>query len=377
MARITLIGVTHPYRGGLAAFNERLCQEFRKQGHEVKVVTFKMLYPSLLFPGKSQFDARQAPPFEINRGIHSLLPFNWIKQGKRIAKECPDIVIFAYWLPFLGPCFGTMARKIRKNNHTKILCLAHNIIPHEKRLGDAAMTRYFTQSMEGFLVMSASVQKDLEQFAPGKPVKQHPHPLYDHFGDRLPKAEALQKLGLDPNFQYLLFFGFIRKYKGLDWLLEAFKDERLRKLPIRLIVAGEFYTDASPYLELIDDSIKNEVKLFTRFIPEEEVRIYFSASDMVVQPYKTATQSGVTQIAYHFEKPMIVTRVGGLSEIVPHGVAGYVVETQPRAIADALVDFFTENKNEAMTRGARDQKQRFSWESMIRVCLDLADQVKK
>ena len=365
---IIIIGTAYPYRGGLAAFNERLATEFQRQGNNVEMYTFTLQYPNFLFPGKTQFSPDPAPEkLTISRKMNSCNPFNWIKVGKEIAKKRPDVVVFAYWMSFMAPCFGTIARKIRKNKHTKIMALVHNMIPHEPNILDRFLPPYFVKSMDGFMALSESVVKDIEHFDKrGCPKDFSPHPIYDHYGIRLGRDEALQLLNLDPKYRYVLFFGFIRAYKGLDLLLDAFADPWLKQSDVKLIVAGEFYGDSTPYLSQIEQlGIADKVVLCTDFIPDGEVNRYFSAADIVAQPYKTATQSGVTQIAFHFEKSMLVTNVGGLPEIVPDGKIGYVVEPDKDQIAAALRRFFEDNKREEFEKNIVEEKQKYSWSRFV------------
>ena len=364
--KITIIGTAYPYRGGLAAYNERLAKQFSSEGHEVTILTFKLQYPGFLFPGKSQFLDGPAPPsLKIVRKVNSVNPFNWLSIGYKLKNEKPDLLIFKYWMPFMAPCFGTIARLAKSNGHTKVICILDNVIPHEKRPGDKLLTKYFSSAIDGAIAMSQSVLDDLLQFRSNIPMKLSPHPLFDNFGMPGTRNEALIKLGLEKDFRYLLFFGFIREYKGLDLLIKAFADNRLRDKKLKLIIAGEFYEDPSPYMELIKKhSLENEVILFDRFINDNEVNFFFSVADLVVQPYRSATQSGVTQIAYHFEKPMLVTNVGGLKEIVPHGQCGYVVNTDPGEIADSIFDFFENNRNVTFVTNIKVEKEKYSWSRM-------------
>ncbi|MHC2991423.1 glycosyl transferase family 1 [Pontibacter sp. HJ8] len=378
--RVVIVGPAHPLRGGgMSTFNERLAYAFQEAGDEVEIVTFSLQYPSFLFPGKSQYSEEPAPAgLTINVLINSINPISWIRTGNYIRRQRPDLVIFRYWLPFMGPALGTIARIIRRNRYSRLLAITDNVVPHEKRPGDVPLTKYFLSSCHGFLTMSRSVQQDLERFEPDKPNVYLPHPLYDNFGAAESKLEACQALDLDPSYTYILFFGFIRAYKGLDLLLQAMAEPALKgRTDIRLLVAGEFYEDAAPYLELIQKlDLQDRLVLRADFIPNAEVRHYFCAADLVVQPYKHATQSGVTQVAYHFDKPMVVTRVGGLSELVPHGEVGYVVEPYPEAIAAAIADFYTSGKGEAYARNISRYKQRFSWSRFVQAVYDLAERVK-
>lgn len=365
--KIVIVGTSHPYRGGIAAFTDRLATEFVKEGVDIEVVTFKLQYPSFLFPGKTQYSDAEAPAgFPIERKVNSINPLNWIKVGKEIRKKNPDIVIFTYWMSFFAPCFGKIARVIKKNRQTKCIGLIHNMIPHEKSVLDKMLPPYFVKSMDGFVALSQSVLDDVASLdKQGKPKCMVPHPLYDHYGEIMERSEALHHLNLDQSYRYFLFFGLVRAYKGLDLLIDAFADKRLRKHNVKLIVAGEFYDDEKPYLEQIKKrSVDDLVIIQNQYISDNDVKYYFNIADIVVQPYKSATQSGVTQVAYHFEKPMLVTNVGGLGEIIPDGKVGYVVEPNPSAIANALVDFCENDRYGALVEGVRDEKQKYQWSNM-------------
>ena len=377
--KIISIGPAYPYRGGPATFNDRLSQQFTAEGHDIEIYTFTLQYPRFLFPGKTQLT--QGPPPEnvkISRKINSINPLNWLSTGLKIKKERPDILLIRFWLPFLGPCFGTIARIARSNRHTTIICIFDNVIPHEKRPGDKALTKYFTNSIDGAIVMSQTVLRDLKFFRKEIPVKLSPHPLFDNYGKPVTRSEALSWLNLDPDYSYLLFFGFIRAYKGLDILIEAFSDERLRNRKLKLIIAGEFYEDDTPYRALIKKHhLENDIIFSDHFIPDSEVTYFFSGADIVVQPYKTATQSGVTQIAFHFEKPMLVTDVGGLREIVADGKCGYVVKPESEAITAALIDYFDNSRKEQFTAGVKQEKEKFSWDKMTDSILEVYNRCKK
>lgn len=373
---ITIIGSAHPLRGGgIATFNERMAEVLQQQGHKVVIYSFSLQYPSFLFPGKSQFTDEPAPKgLEIRSVINSVNPLNWLSVGNRIKNEKPDLIIVRYWLPFMGPCFGTILRRVRKNKHTKIVAITDNVIPHEHRPGDMAFTKYFLKSADAFLAMSKDVLKDLKQFT-DKPSVFSPHPVYDNYGNAVGREEACKKLGLNPNDKYILFFGFIRKYKGLDLLLDAMKDERIKQAGIKLIVAGEFYSDGDSYLQQIQQNgVGDSVKLFTSFIPNDEIKYYFSATDLVVQPYRTATQSGITQVAYHFEKPMVVTNVGGLAEVVPDGKVGFVTEPDPTEIATAIIRFFQPDSLPNLQQNIAAEKQKYSWDTLLTNLLGIAEQ---
>ncbi|ALW85645.1 glycosyl transferase family 1 [Hymenobacter sedentarius] len=366
--RIVIIGPAYPLRGGLATYNERLARAFKEAGDEVRIVTFSLQYPDFLFPGQTQFSTEAGPAdLDIDVSLNSVNPLSWWRVGRRLRAERPDMVVFRFWLPFMGPALGTVARLVRGNGHTRVVAITDNVIPHEKRPGDGPLTRYFLSACDGFVTMSRSVLSDLQRLGFGrKPALYRPHPLYDNFGPIKSKQEALSALKLPATTRYLLFFGFIRAYKGLDIMLEAFADERIVALPVKLIIAGEFYEDAAPYEVLIKRyNLETRIVRATDFIPNEKVVDYFCASDLIVQPYKNATQSGVSQIAYHFERPMLVTDVGGLAELIPNGVVGYVVPPTAKAIADAVVDFYAQQRESAFTAGVREQKKQFSWPIMV------------
>ena len=330
--KITILGPAHPYRGGLASIMEIMARTFQRRGDEVDIKTFTLQYPSQLFPGESQTVATPPPAdLRICRCVNTMNPLNWVRVGRRIRRERPDFVLMKYWTPFMAPCFGTIARIARGNGHTKVLCQIDNVEPHERHLTDKPFNRYYLHSVDGFVYMSEQVHSELRAYSDA-PALFSPHPLFENFGERVERSEACVRLGLDPANRYVLFFGLIRDYKGLDLLLDAWAQLRRagRTEGRRLIVAGEFYTAREPYLNRIaDNGLQDEVLLHDRFIPDDDVKYYFSAADFVVQPYKTATQSGVTQIAYQFCVPMVVTKVGGLAEIVPDGRVGYVCEPTP------------------------------------------------
>lgn len=360
--KIIIVGPAYPYRGGIAAFNERLAHEFIAEGHTVELITFKLQYPSFLFPGKTQYSEDPAPAdLHIERRINSINPFNWIKVGRLLKKKKADLIVMAFWLPYMAPALGTIAR-ISK---TPVVGLVHNLIPHEHKPGDRMFAKYFCRSVDRFVALSDSVLKDINKIAPDKAAHFSPHPLYDNFGSSISKQEACEHLGLDPDRKIFLSFGLIRDYKGLDWLLEAYASIKHRE-NAKLVVAGEFYSDGAKYHELARKlGIDNEVIWMTDFVPDSEVKYYFCAADLIVQPYKSATQSGISQIAYHFEKPMLVTRVGGLPEIVPDGKVGYVVEPSPAAVAEALKRFLSETPD--FVEGIKSEKQKYSWKAMTDV----------
>ncbi|HKR06343.1 MAG TPA: glycosyltransferase [Bacteroidia bacterium] len=368
-----IIGPAYPYRGGIANFNDALCKAFNDEGIESSIISFTLQYPGFLFPGKTQYENNgYKPPYKIETLINSINPITWFRAAKKIKKEKPDYIIIRYWLPFMAPCLGTIARLVKKNSSIKVIAITDNIIPHEKRPGDKSLTNYFVKSCDAFIAMSGSVMNDLKTFT-GKKTIFTPHPIYNIFGEKISKHDAIEKLGLDENDRHILFFGFIRKYKGLDLLLEAMSDEKVKSLDVKLIVAGEFYDDPQYYLDLINKyRIENNVILKTEYVPKEAVKYFFCAADMIVQPYRDATQSGVTQIAYHFERPMLVTDVGGLSEIIPDNVVGYVTKVNPGEIANAIADFYSNNREGEFSKNTALEKNRFSWDKIVHVAQELA-----
>lgn len=365
--KITILGPAHPYRGGLASIMEIMARTFAKRGHTVDIRTFTLQYPSLLFPGTSQ-TVNTPPPADlvIRRCVNTMWPFNWLRIGRQLRRESPDMILMKYWTPFMAPCFGTIARIARRNKHTKVLCQIDNVEPHEHHITDRLFNRYYLRSVDGFIYMSEQVHRELTAYT-SVPALFSPHPLFENFGERVDRNEACIRLGLNPDEHYTLFFGLIRDYKGLDLLLDAWASLKKEKgfENRKLLVAGEFYTSKEPYMNQIADlGLQNDVLFHARFIPDDEVRYYFSAADCVVQPYKSATQSGVTQIAYQFCTPMIVTDVGGLAEIVPHERVGYVCPPTIEGVAEALKRIYEGNNLERFRENCIEERKRFSWEAM-------------
>lgn len=372
--KIVIVGPAHPLRGGIASLNERLAEVMQADGYEVIIYSFSLQYPNFLFPGKTQY-TDDPPPANLNIQvkINSVNPFNWLKVGKEIQAFKPDAVICRFWLPFMGPCFGTILRLAKRNNKTRIIGLVDNIIPHEKRPGDYIFAKYFVGACDAFLVMSKAVRKQLRTFTINKPIAFAEHPIYDNYGEAVTQKDALENLELSNEFKYLLFFGFIRDYKGLDLILDAMADERIRKMKIKLIVAGEYYSNEEKYNNQIAKlDIADQLVMRTNFISNEDVKYYFCAADLITQPYKTATQSGVSGLAYFFEKPMLVTNVGGLPEIVAHDEAGYVVDVNSKAIADAIVNYFEKNRKAEFVDRVKIDKKMFSWENMVDALEEIA-----
>ena len=363
--KVIIIGPAFPYRGGIANFNNSLALGFAEKGADVEIYSFSLQYPSFLFPGKTQYEVGEGPKgISIFPIVNSINPFNWFKVAKKIKKENPDYVIIRYWLPFMAPALGTIAKLIKKT--TKVFAITDNVIPHEKRIGDSLLTKYFIKSCDAFLTLSSSVLDDLSEFTDTKEKIFIPHPIYDSFGEIVDKKQAKQNLGLEENGKYLLFFGFVRRYKGLDIMIDVMADKRIQDLGVKLIVAGEFYDNKQEYISQINSlGISENIILKSDFIPEEDVKNYFCACDMITQTYRTATQSGVTQIAYHFERPMLVTNVGGLAEIVPHNKVGYVCDINTKDIADCVVDFYDNNKEKQFSENTKTEKKRFTWKELV------------
>ncbi|HRG23772.1 MAG TPA: glycosyltransferase [Chitinophagaceae bacterium] len=378
MARVIIIGPAHPLRGGLATFNQRLANAFTDQGHMCSLLSFSLQYPDFIFPGTTQYSSEPAPEnLRIDTKINSINPFNWIRTGNWLKKQQADLIIVRFWLPLMGPALGTILRRARKNKKTKIICIADNVIPHEKRPGDKPFTRYFLKSCDAFITMSEKVMSDLRLFEKTKPALLVSHPLYDNFGTILPKTEARTHLGLPANEKIILFFGFIRKYKGLDLLFEAMALPAIKNAGIRLLVAGEFYEEEKGYQEQIDLlGIREQLYLRTDFIPDSEVKYYLSAADAVIQPYRNATQSGVTPLAYHFEKPMVVTNVGGLPALVPDKKVGLVTEPDPAAIAGGILQFYQLGEDYFIPH-LREEKKKYSWDRMVSSLTQLANDIQK
>lgn len=372
---VVIIGPGHPLRGGLATFNHRLAKAFQDEGHSCSIYSFSLQYPSFLFPGKSQFSTDPAPEgVTIHTVINSINPFNWIKVGNRLKKEKPDLIVVRYWLPLMGPALGTILRRAKKNGHTRVVCIADNIIPHEKRPGDKPFTRYFLKACDAVVTMSEKVMADLRLFDTSKPAALVRHPLYDNFGSIIPTAEAREHLQISNPGKLLLFFGFIRQYKGLDMLLEAvalLKKRNSAVLPFKLLIAGEFYEGAERYHTLIKDlDIADLLILKTDFIADSEVKYYLCAADVLIQPYRNATQSGVTPLAYHFETPMVVTNVGSLATLVPHGKVGIVTAPDATAIADGIETYFKQGKDFFIPY-IQEEKQQYSWDKLVNALVQL------
>ena len=367
--KIIVLGTAWPYRGGLATFNERLARQFMSEGHEVEVWTFTLQYPSFLFPGKTQYTNELAPKdLVIRRELNSCNPFSWIRVGKAVRKAAPDLLICCYWMSFFAPSYGLVSKMAQGNGKTKCVALVHNMVPHEPSMLDKLFAPYFVKRQNGFVALSESVVKDIDKLdKAGKPKSFSPHPIYDHYGARMTKEEACKALGLDGKKDYMLFFGLVRAYKGLDLLLDAFGKVKDSLPNVQLIIAGEFYEDEDKYRSQIADlGLTERVIVRNEFVPDGDLRKYFGAADLIVQPYKTATQSGVTQVAFHFEKPMLVTNVGGLGEIVHDHKMGYACAPNAESIAEDLLDYYRNKRQAAYTAYLQKEKTKYAWSNMTK-----------
>lgn len=375
---IICIGPAHPLRGGIANFNVALCRNFIRAGHRASIISFSLQYPRFLFPGKTQYEDGKAPAgIPISTLINSLNPLSWMRAVRAIRSTSPDLVVIHHWMPFIAMSLGYMARRLKKKPACPVIVIAHNVVPHEKQPGWKSMSSYLLSACDGFIVLSESLLDDLTIFTPSNHKAFVPHPVYEQFGEAVDREEAAERLGLDPSLKYLLFFGMIRKYKGLDLLIRAFAEMRYRVPELRLIVAGEFYAGEKDYMDLINESgLGDRVIVRDHFIPSSKVRFYFSLADLVTQPYRSATQSGVSQVAYHFGVPMLVTDVGGLAEIVPHMKVGYVTLPDEHEIAGAITDFFENERAASFRENIRSERKRFTWEAMTDRILTLAKEVK-
>ena len=373
--KLVIIGPAWPLRGGLSAFDEKLATQFTEKGIQTRIDTFSLQYPSILFPGKSQYTTDPKPK-DVNIAvcINSINPLNWIKIGLKLYRQKPDLIIVRFWIPFLAPCLGTILKIAKKNKHTKVISIVDNMIPHEKRMGDQLLTKYFVKTVDGFIAMSEKVKNDIKIFS-HKPVSISPHPIFNHFGHPITKMDARTNLGLPHEGKIILFFGYIRKYKGLDLLIQAMADDAIKKLDIHLMIVGEFYEDASAYHLLIDSlGLQEQITLYSNYIPDDEVKNYVCSADFIIQPYKNATQSGVTPLAYHFEKPMLVTNVGGLADTVPHLKTGIVVAPETKEIANGIETLYELGENHFIPN-IIEEKKKYSWAQMTEKFLALYQQL--
>lgn len=373
--RIVLVGSMHPYRGGIAHFLETMDRGLRARGHETLPVTFSRQYPEFLFPGKTQYETDPGDdPIPARRWIDTLGPWSWWSAADKIAAWQPDAILYKYWMPFFAPSYGSILWRLRRRD-VRGLAVVDNAIPHERRPFDFSLSRFFLRQCDGLLVMSDSVQADLERLGVRAPSRRIEHPIYDIFGEGIPKHQARALLGLDATTPLLLFFGYVRRYKGLHVLLEAMP-RLLKRLPnAKLMVCGEFYDDEKPYREQARRlGIERAVDFHADYVPNDQVSRYFCACDVVVQPYVSATQSGVAQIAYQFRRPSIISDVGGLAEIVPHERAGFVVPPEdPESLASAIARYFLENWEQRLVHGIEAERQKYSWDRLYEAMEDLME----
>ncbi len=364
-----LISTAFPWRGGIAQSNEGLCRALNHtKGSSCKIISFSFLYPSFFFPNKSFKDTGKGPTdLNIVHKVSSINPFTWFSVAAQVRKEKPDVVIVRYWVPFLAPAYGSIVRLIKRDKDIKIVCLVDHVKPHERRGIDSLFAKYALEPCDSFMVFSEIIGKDLAGLVRKKRIACSPLPLLTNFGAKISKSKALRALKLKQGQRHLLFFGFIRKYKGLDLLLDAMADPRVKKLDIKLMVIGEFFDPKEPYEEHVRSlGLQQNVMFRSEYVPGEQVKNYFCAADLIVQPYRTASQSAVTPVAYHFERPMLVTDVGGLAETVPDGVVGYVVKPSAKAIADAIVDFYQKRRESKFEAGVRMEKKNLQWDVFVR-----------
>lgn len=368
--RIAYLSTFYPFRGGIAQFNASLYREFEKN-HDIKAYTFKRQYPDILFPGQSQFVTENDKPdiIDSNRILDTINPLSYMSSAKRIVEFKPDLLLMKFWMPFFAPSLGWVAKTLKKQG-VRVISILDNVIPHERRPGDMVMINFYLNQNNGFVVMSDAVKNDLMRLRPNAVFTQHPHPLFDHFGEKKDKLEARKMLNLPVGKKILLFFGFIRGYKGLDLLLES-----VSKLPedYLLVVAGEVYGKFDEYDEQINAlGISDKVRKYVRYINDDEVPLFFSASDVCVQPYKSATQSGIAGISYHFDLPMIATNVGGLREMIePYGTGIIVKKPDVELLTNAIRDYFDNNKAEKLKENIKVFKEICSWKNLAKAIEDL------
>ncbi len=366
---IAVLGLTYPFRGGIAHYTTLFVRELRKS-HRVDFLALTRQYPAFLFPGHTQYDDSQNPIVEAHTAcIDSINPWTWIKNAWRLRRAAPDLVVIQWWHPFFALAFGTIANLVACFSNIKICFLCHNVLPHESTVFDRMLLTYAFWKTNDFIVHSEEDQQNLIKMKPKANIKRNIHPSYSVFGDfdTYNKHEARQKLGLEIDKKIVLFFGLIRKYKGLQYLIRAMPDV-ISAFDCTLLIAGEFYDAKSDYLELIEEcGVGNHTIVVDRYISNEDVSAYFCSADVVVLPYVDATQSGIVQIAFGLHKPVITTRVGGLPEAVDHGYTGLLVEKEsPKALAEAIIRYYTENCEETFSQEIVKRAMQFGWDHEIR-----------
>ncbi|MBK9225784.1 MAG: glycosyltransferase [Ignavibacteria bacterium] len=383
--KIAIIGTAFPMRGAMAQLNGILANYLSKE-NEVEIFSFKRQYPKLLFPGKTQEDTSNVdiidPKIRNTQIIDSIDPLNWRKSAKLIAKSNPDLLILRFWIPFFAPAFYSICKYVKKKTGAKVMFICDNVIPHEHRIGDETLIKLIFKVGDYFMIHSKSVENDLLKFSKGKPFMLSPHPVYNIFGPATGKTESREvikeKFGIDlGNEKVILFFGYIRRYKGLPYLINAMKEINA-KMKVKLMIVGEFYEDEKPTHDLIDSlGLKNDIFVISDYIPNEEVKYFFCASDVLVLPYIDATQSGIIQIAYYYDKPVIATNVGGLGEVVIDGKTGFVVEPRSsKSIADAIIEYYDKDLEKEFSANVAEEKKKYSWEEFITNIMKLVDASK-
>jgi glycosyltransferase involved in cell wall biosynthesis len=359
------VGTFPPFRGGIANFYHTLAEKLFNT-HNVLAINFTTQYPNILFPGKSQYDENvEQTTYPSERMLSTINPFTWDKTAKRIIEFKPDLIIFKYWMPFFALSFGTVLKKVKKKMNIQSLVICDNIIPHEGRTFDETLTKYFFNNVDSFIVMSKSVENDLLSYYPNAKFVYSPHPLFDIFGDQISKNAAKSQLGIKEE-KMLLYFGLIRAYKGLDLLIEAAGKLKKKLQNFKILAVGDCYDNPDHYKELIKThEVEDIFDLRMEFVPNDHVNKYFSAADAIVLPYKSATQSGVVPVAYHFNKPVIITDVGGLKEIVLDGKTGLVVKPDADHIANGVMKFYNIWSETDFDSAIEEFKQQFSWSVFI------------
>jgi len=369
--RAALLGPLAPWRGGLAQYLGLLGDALLAHA-EVRGVTFTRQYPSMLFPGRSQLDPNaERPSFPVEALLDTVGPWTWPRVTRALEGFAPGAVVLKWWMPFFAPGFASAVAPLRRRG-TRVVLVCDNLVPHERRPLDGALTRWMLRESDGYLVMSDSVERDLDRLKPGAPKRRVAHPLYAQFDrGRYTRETARQRLGVQG--EVVLFFGYIRRYKGLDTLLEAWRAVRARR-PATLIVAGEAYEDTASYHRLAAAAGEGAVRMIERYVPDDEVEALFKAADLVVLPYRSATQSGVTHVAYAMGVPVITTDVGGLAETVVPGETGRVVPPEdPVALAEAIVEFFERDQGPAWRAGVERVRRTQSWDVLARETVTLID----
>ncbi len=373
--KIAYLSTFYPFRGGIAQFNASLYRTLERS-HEIRAFTFKRQYPNFLFPGTTQYvtendNADELKSFEI---LDTVNPFSYLKTARKINAFSPDLLIMKYWMPFLAPALGTVARNMKKK--TKVISILDNVIPHEKKIIDKPFNNFFLKQNDGFVVMSNSVCDDLISLT-SKDVKylRTDHPIYNHFGKKLDKKLSQDFLKISPNKKTILFFGIIRDYKGLDLLIEAFGG--LDK-NFQLIIAGEYYGNFEKYKLLINQSPNvDNIHIFKGYIADKEVPYFFSAADVCVLPYKSATQSGITSIAYHFDLPLIATDTGGLKESLIGDKSGLIVpRVNSESIKNSIEEYFNKNLKEYFIKNIKILKENKSWENFAEKIIEFYEEIK-